>query len=53
MTEAEPYFLYQEVYQYSQCGEIYQIEGEFLVVEHFVDQIIYEWDLDHDYCLDA
>ena len=55
MSEAEQYYIYGEIYlqQSAQCAEFYQIEGEYNVVEHFIDQIDYQWDLDHDYCLDA
>ena len=55
MTEAEHYFVLEECYQHelAQSAEIYQIEGEYKIVSHFIEQLIYQWDLDHDYCVDA
>ena len=51
MSEPEHYYEFAELCQQeiAQYVETYQIEGEFQVVQHFIDHIKYNWDLDHDY----
>ena len=49
MSEPEPYYEFEELYKQAENYELYQIEGEYRIIQHFIDQIEYHWELDHDY----